>query len=546
MHVPTAGAHADAGSPDFPLEFDDPGDAELTWDWDDMHMPFPVTPLGADYLRALGGGFNDRYDRLGQFPQRWKVAIWNGYAYFAVRMPGSEEERAEIFQRWEAVCREQIELVGRYWNQEALPELRAIYERIADTEVETLPADALVRAWDAAWAGAQRAWGIHFLAILGPYQVVEDLADLHDRVRPDAAPGESLRLIQGFGDDLFAVELGIERLATLARGTPAVAARLRAGPAVRDELVDLDGGAGFVGELDAFLAEHGHLGQGFDDLILPSWGEEPALLLAEVAKRVDRPAISAARRRERLRAEADRLAGEVRTILADRPEELAQFERLLAFGRDIGTLTEGHNYWIDRMVQARLRALVTRVGRRLVAAGVIDEADDVFYLDRAEVRAALLAPDDRRSLVEDRKHEHRRYQELHPPRTVGAARMETPSADRFDGARIASHDPNELRGTGASAGIVRGTARVALSPGDFGRIMPGDIIVCPSSNPSWVPVFAIAGGLVTNTGGILSHAAVVAREFGLPAVVGTGDATNRIADGRTVEIDGTRGTVRLL
>ena len=87
---------------------------------------------------------------------------------------------------------------------------------------------------------------------------------------------------------------------------------------------------------------------------------------------------------------------------------------------------------------------------------------------------------------------------------------------------------------------------MALSPDDFGRIQPGDIIVCPSSNPSWVPVFAIAGGLVTNTGGVLSHAAVVAREFGLPAVVGTGDATARIADGRTVEIDGTRGTVRLL
>jgi pyruvate,water dikinase len=87
---------------------------------------------------------------------------------------------------------------------------------------------------------------------------------------------------------------------------------------------------------------------------------------------------------------------------------------------------------------------------------------------------------------------------------------------------------------------------VALTPEDFPRIRPGDVIVCPSSNPSWVPVFAIAGGLVTNTGGLVSHAAVVAREFGLPAVVGTGDATARIADGRLVEIDGSAGTVRLL
>ena len=78
------------------------------------------------------------------------------------------------------------------------------------------------------------------------------------------------------------------------------------------------------------------------------------------------------------------------------------------------------------------------------------------------------------------------------------------------------------------------------------RIRPGDIIVCPSSNPSWVPVFMVAGGLVTNTGGVLSHAAVVAREFALPAVVGVADATRTIPDGQPIEIDGTLGTVRLL
>ena len=87
---------------------------------------------------------------------------------------------------------------------------------------------------------------------------------------------------------------------------------------------------------------------------------------------------------------------------------------------------------------------------------------------------------------------------------------------------------------------------MTLSQEDFGRIQPGDIIVCPSSNPSWVPVFTIAGGLITNTGGVLSHAAVVAREFGLPAVVGTGDATTKIADGGSSRSTAPAGTVRLL
>ncbi len=107
-------------------------------------------------------------------------------------------------------------------------------------------------------------------------------------------------------------------------------------------------------------------------------------------------------------------------------------------------------------------------------------------------------------------------------------------------------NPTSCAGPARRLGSSGVRARVTLTQADFEAVRPGDIIVCPSSNPSWVPLFAIAGGLITNTGGVLSHAAVVAREFALPAVVGTGDATTRIADGRLVEIDGSSGVVRLL
>jgi pyruvate,water dikinase len=103
-----------------------------------------------------------------------------------------------------------------------------------------------------------------------------------------------------------------------------------------------------------------------------------------------------------------------------------------------------------------------------------------------------------------------------------------------------------LHGTGASAGIARGPARVTRSSDEFDRILPGDVIVCPTSNPSWVPVFSIAAGLVTEVGGVLAHAAVVARELGVPAVVAVRQAMTLIPDGAMVEIDGRLGTVRLL
>jgi rifampicin phosphotransferase len=288
------------------------------------------------------------------------------------------------------------------------------------------------------------------------------------------------------------------------------------------------------------------MGQNHDDLILASWAEAPRLLFGRIAPRFESPAPPSREREAALARRADELADEVRAALADKPDELASFETTLAHARDIGWLTEGHNYWIDRLSQARLRALALRVGRRLVREGVFERDDDVFFLHREEIADALRDGGNRAELIAERRAEHARNEARTPPYFVGKIPEEPPTGDLFDGPRVTNDEPDFLKGTAASAGVVRGPARVTLSQEDFGRIEPGDIIVCPSSNPSWVPIFTIAGGLIANTGGVVSHAAVVAREFGLPAVVGLTDATTRIADGRLVEIDGSAGTVTLL
>ena len=545
---------APAGADAFPIAWEEPTDPEHVWTWDDMHMPFALAPLAEDYIRTLALGFNAPYEAFGGFPQRWYGRVWNGYAYFAHVNPLPEAERAANRERWLAVMHERVEATERYWADDVIPEVKALESRIRSTTVESLLAADLVVAWDEAWAATKRLWELHFCAIVGPYLATEDLADLYEAVVPEGASGESLRLIQGSRHELLDMEIGVERLAETAASHPAIAAvlaRQAAGPEGSPtrlepgDLEILEGGPAFLAELAVFLDLHGHLGQGIDDLVLPSWADEPASILATLGMRLAAPPEPAERRRERLAADADALARGVRERLAGRPEELARFEELLRLARAIGPLTEVHNYWIDRMAQARLRTFAVRVGRRLVADAALNTADDVFFLHRSEVRDAIERPIDLRPLVAERRLEHARRQSIVPPAHVGAD-PGPPEPDRFDGERFTSEDPNLLRGTGASAGVVRGPARVALGPADFGRIRAGDIIVCPSSNPSWVPVFTIAGGLVTNTGGILSHAAVVAREFGLPAVVGTGDATTRIAEGRLIEIDGTKGSVRLL
>jgi phosphohistidine swiveling domain-containing protein len=525
---------------DFPIEFEDPAHAELEWEWDDMHMPHAFTRLAGDFARDISDAFLAPFNlhpEFGPWPQRWYSAQWHGYIYYAYQRNVPQEGRKELFDRMIALNRALIAPTEAYWRDQLLPELKALYASIEAIPVESLPLPALADAWDDAWQRSRRSWDIHFDIISGPYQVIDDLVDAYALVTPDATPGEALRLTLGGRHELYDVEVGAERLAGMIAAAPAIAEALAAGVRSIDELRRLPGGEAFALAFEAFLAEHGHLGQSVDDLTLPSWADDPALLLGDLAKRLHATPEGAEARRARLAAEADALADAARGRFADqKPEALPAFEETLRLARQIGFMTEQHNYWIDRKDQAVMHRLAMRVGRRMVAEGLVARPEDVFHLHRGETSAALRAVADQRALATERAAEHEHNKTLKPPAMVGKKAAPPPAGqapDRFGAEYAESSEANVLKGTGSSAGVARGPARVVLTSSEFDRIKPGDIIVCPSSNPSWVPVFTIAGGLVTNTGGVLSHAAVVAREFGLQ-------------DGQSLEIDGTAGTVRLL
>jgi rifampicin phosphotransferase len=544
------------GSEAFPVTFDEDWEREESWERDDMHAPFALTPLAQDmFLRVTGAAFTPWYEMFGA-PQRLLPKAFNGYAYFAFQPNVPDEREAEQDAWWIQLNRDRIPLTRSLWDDEFLPELRSMFDWMAQLPIEDLPPEEAAAAWEEAWRKGERAWVLHFIAIMGPYQVLEDLVAAYAAAMGPGRDAEALGLVGGGHHELEDVEEGIEALAALAAaaGAGELARAIEAAAAEGEVTDDLDveafralpGGEAFVDALRQFLEQHGHLGQNHDDLRLASWAEAPRLFLGRIAPRLRSPAPPARERESALLRRAGELEAEVRAALADKAEELAAFETTLRYARDIGWLTEGHNYWIDRLSQARLRTLALRVGGRLVREGRFTEPDDVFFLHREEVAAALRDGNPRQELVARRREEHARNEARTAPYYVGKIPDKPPSGDLFDGPRITTKEADFLKGTGASAGVVQGPARVTLSQDDFGRIKPGDIIVCPSSNPSWVPIFTIAGGLVTNTGGVLSHAAVVAREFGLPAVVGTGDATTKIADGRQVEIDGTAGTVKLL
>jgi phosphohistidine swiveling domain-containing protein len=187
------------------------------------------------------------------------------------------------------------------------------------------------------------------------------------------------------------------------------------------------------------------------------------------------------------------------------------------------------------LAQARRELLV--IGAELAARGVIAQDEDVFFLGLQEVRAALDGRDHHDVVADRRDSYDRELGRRHVPRvllsdgTEPEARSAIPPA--ADGALV---------GTAASAGTATGPARVVLDP-TGAHLAPGEILVAPSTDPGWTPLFLTAGGLVMEMGGANSHGAVVAREYGIPAVVGVPDATSRITTGQQLTVEGTRGLV---
>ena len=253
-----------------------------------MHAPTCVTPLAGDYSMMIAEGDAYGSARLA-IPFEFRGMVVNGWVYYVSRYDVPDDELEATRARATALSREQVPLTAAYWRR-AVDELREIWGWIASLPVEDLSDAELADVWEEAWRRALRTWQIHFFVIIGPYEVMDMLADAYESVVTDAPPGEALRLTQGTIHELTDVDAGLTRLADLAAANPSLAEAMSGGRTVSvDDLARVPGAQSFLAELAAFLDRHGHLGQSWDDLALPSWAEEPSRLLTELAKRLDHP-----------------------------------------------------------------------------------------------------------------------------------------------------------------------------------------------------------------------------------------------------------------
>ena len=530
----------------FPITWKDPEEAKLLWRRDDAHVTHVITPLEIEYTRhGANYGMRRRDEELGS-PVLMRIESFNGRNYSGSKALLPPDEMAAHQKIALAKRRSLARRSRRDWDERYLPELNEHYAWMRGLSLDRLSGHAAASSWDDLWRRHRRAWRIHMLITAAAYAVMDELAETYTAL-VGGSQADAFALTQGLALTLQRLELGLYGLTEAARTSHSVADAIGRGASLA-ELRTRD--AMFARRVDEFLRVHGEAGASGDHFGSVAWSDDPTFLIRAIAQRLVTPAEDPLVRHARLRTRANEVAEHARKMLADRHEDLARFEEVLAAACATGPLTEEHNYWLDRRNHANVGRATRTFGDRLVRDGVIREREQIFLLYLDEVRDALREPRDLTALIAEREKEQAAWRRMEPPQTIGNESAGGPSRSTPIWHllhREAQDDPSRaLRGAPASAGVARGPARLVRNLEEFAKFQRGDVLVCQSSNVSWIPLFTSAAAVVTEVGGPLSHAAVVAREFGIPAVVGTSVALSTLVDGEPLEVDGSAGVVRRL
>jgi len=515
-------------TPDFQVTWTDPADADRTWIYDDIHYNTTMPLLTQDIFYAMQA-------RIGRPP-----VFLNGYAFAlstGPTQPGPEMAGRDPFQIWRDEFQPKILETTRRWRE-------SDYSLMSEPELAARVAEVIDEAAELHYYTMTTLQG--FLAP-GVALIEFLLAELGEEGAVLATT-----VLQGEANQSTGADVALGELATFASGHAALAAALKG--ARFDALASLEGGEEFTKRFEAFLDAFGWRADSWSTPHVPTWAEQPDSALRLVARYLDDPAHAPAAGLEGARQRREQARAEIESQLA--ADKLPRFRELLEHASQHVPYSEQRQF-AQLLIFGSLRAPALALGRRFVANGVLAEPNDIFYLSLQEL--PVLATGwgiGQQQIVSVRKENLERWSKLTPPLSVGrdpTNRQMTPAQLQFmrlfRGPATRVDLPQggaAIKGMAASRGTVTATARVIRDLSQADRLKPGEVLVCETTSAPWTPLFAIAGAVVTDAGGILSHSAICAREYGIPCVVGTSVATRSIPDGATVRVDGTAGTIEVL
>ena len=562
------------------------------WFRDSMHYPEPMYPFDTLLPEDTWVILSQNTTKVFRVPSSKGLdhRIINGYVYVSPNTIEDGEEiarRAEVFGPRAAHYFENWDELYATWQEKAKDCRRRLSEIVFEPLPDIEPASAvfeadpltsghrLLVAYNRLLENQHEMAYLHFDMLGLGYGAFLTFRDFCLEAFPGMRDDTVAKMVAGIDILLFRPDDELRKLARLAVEL-GVGEQLKAG-GTPDEVIAAVGSAPRGEEWLAALEEAKDpwfwysTGAGLthpdrawiDDLRIPFSVMAGYVAQLEAGEDIERPV-------DEVRRERDRIAAEYRDLLAT-DEDRASFDELLQLARTVYPFVEDHNFYCEHQHYSLFWNKVRELGAVFAHHGFFEDAEDIFFLHRYEVHPALWdlqsgwateTPDRRehyQRLVAERKRVMEAMRRWSPPPALGKVPEEvtesftvmlwgitTATLERWQEAEHGGDDDGFLQGVAAAPGVAEGPARVIFSASELEDVQPGEILVCPITAPSWAPVFGRIAGAVSDIGGIMSHAAIVSREYGMPAVVGTGFGTTRITTGQMLRIDGDKGSVEVL
>jgi len=571
----------------------EPGDDERFWFYNSMHFPEPMSAFDIVTAEAAYHAMGAYVNRVFSFPTGKGIdyRCINGRIYISANVatdPAEIEERLANFRKraghyysnWNDIYASWEKRMGqliRDMNAIKLPALPDYDDDSVVLEATGIAQNHHLRvAWHRTLELYSQMWYHHFEMLMLGYGAYVVFFQFCKKAFPEITDQTVARMVAGIDVLMFrpddqlkmlaklAVELDLDKHFTI-DGNPKVILPaleqagengkrwLKALEEARDPWFNISIGDGFY-----------HYERSWnDDLAVPLSALPHYIELVRKGDKLERPT-------EALKLERKRIIEEYRSLLGS-DDERAAFDQMLGVSHLVFPYVEDHKFYCEHWLTTCFFNKVREFGDLFARFKVIDEQSDIFQLHHTEISlvianimnswAAGSEPAQRdywKPVITERRRMLKVLAEWDAPPAIGPmpGNIEDPALQMLWGittetlhgwaSRVDNSHENELRGYAASPGVVEGVARVLRSITDFGEIREGDILVCPITHPSWGPLFSKIKAAVSDIGGTMSHMAIVAREYGMPAVVGTGDATKRIKSGQRLRVDGDTGVVTLL
>ncbi|MBI9102721.1 MAG: hypothetical protein JEY99_09910 [Spirochaetales bacterium] len=548
------------GDDGFPVEWKDEAEKKLFWFYDDNHIPFPVSPM----FFSMDGWWGPTCEYLFRrfdvdSGVKWHGKRINGYVYTAIepRAPKDAEEAGKYYG-W--VMPTYATNFLDWWENRYLPEVLLNFKYIDnfDTENATLP--ELMIYLEEMVDIQERNFRLHwilnwaqFTASMGFGGAVSELIgevdqDIMGKVNVSRADRnwDSLKALWVLKNEVAADP----DLNTLFRGTKP--------EEIRAKLESTSKGKAFVQKVVAYSKEFGYKAIYTHEYVFPLYVEDQTPIFGQIKSYLESDFNYNSVYDKCIKEQDDAIAYLRDKMVGKSAEDIKKFEDALDLNLKMLPLTPDHHFYFDQGTYARMRLVLLSVGRKMVKDGLLDTADDIMFLEYEQLRRYVGDPDiyPGRKIIADEKAAKIVAEKQIPKDWVGTVTQQNMYEEpyhtlwgypeKFEREQSGDKVAGVIAGLPASPGTVEGIARVVRSTDEFDEVQQGDIIVCIMTNPAWVVVFSKIAGIVTDSGGVLSHSAVVAREFMLPAVVGTSSATKEIKTGDRISVDGDTGVVKIL